>query len=185
MNWSFYVEYAGLLFNRIPTTVYLACFVLLIILVFVAIKIKGKKIGLDVAVTTLLIEYLFIILCSAVIFRDELAKRTYNLVPFWSYHSFFRGEDDQLMPQIIYNVLMFIPIGLLLASFNKRVLLIERRMFFFIIVFFAGLFISVGIETLQYLLKRGLFEFDDIIHNTLGCMFGFLMYNMYKVIKAR
>ncbi|MCZ0647517.1 VanZ family protein [[Ruminococcus] gnavus] len=33
-----------------------------------------------------------------------------------------------------------------------------------------GIFISGCIEGLQLILCRGLFEFDDMIHNSLGCM---------------
>ena len=35
---------------------------------------------------------------------------------------------------------------------------------------------SVLIETLQFFLKRGFAEFDDVFHNGLGCMIGFGVY---------
>ena len=37
---------------------------------------------------------------------------------------------------------------------------------------FVGVLISGTIEVLQFVLRRGLFEWDDIIHNSLGCMIG-------------
>lgn len=36
----------------------------------------------------------------------------------------------------------------------------------------AGLVVSLLIEVLQLVLCRGLFEWDDMIHNGLGCMIG-------------
>ena len=36
----------------------------------------------------------------------------------------------------------------------------------------CGIVVSFGIEILQLVLKRGLFELDDIINNSLGCMMG-------------
>ena len=38
----------------------------------------------------------------------------------------------------------------------------------------AGAAAACAIEVLQLLLHKGLFEFDDIIHNSLGCMIGCL-----------
>ena len=35
---------------------------------------------------------------------------------------------------------------------------------------------SVLIETLQFVLKRGFAEFDDVFHNVLGCLIGFGVY---------
>ena len=36
----------------------------------------------------------------------------------------------------------------------------------------VGLFMSSAIEVTQLILHRGLFEFDDIFHNTLGTVIG-------------
>lgn len=40
-----------------------------------------------------------------------------------------------------------------------------------------GIIVSTGIELLQLILCRGLFEFDDIIHNGFGCMVGTVVGN--------
>ena len=36
--------------------------------------------------------------------------------------------------------------------------------------------LSLLIETLQYLLRRGVFELDDLLHNTLGTLLGALLW---------
>ena len=40
-----------------------------------------------------------------------------------------------------------------------------------------GISISFSIELLQLVLCRGLFEFDDIIHNSLGFLIGIVITN--------
>ena len=39
-----------------------------------------------------------------------------------------------------------------------------------------GACISISIETLQFFLHRGFAELDDVLHNTLGCLIGWLLY---------
>jgi glycopeptide antibiotics resistance protein len=43
-------------------------------------------------------------------------------------------------------------------------------------IILIGFLISLTIEILQLVTKRGLFEFDDIFHNTLGVAIGELGY---------
>ena len=47
----------------------------------------------------------------------------------------------------------------------------------------TALIFSVGIETLQLLLRLGTFQLSDIFYNTVGGVFGGLMY--YGIRKAR
>ena len=50
----------------------------------------------------------------------------------------------------------------------------------------VGIAVSSAIEISQLLLCRGLFEFDDIIHNSLGCMLGCLLGNrMLRLVHGK
>ncbi len=50
----------------------------------------------------------------------------------------------------------------------------------------CGIAVSSAIEISQLLLCRGLFEFDDIIHNSLGCMLGSLLGNrMLRLVHGK
>lgn len=53
----------------------------------------------------------------------------------------------------------------------------------------CGIILSGGIEVLQLVLRRGLFEWDDIFHNSLGCMLttiiGSRIYLIIMKIKSR
>ena len=140
-----------------------SAFILGTILFVVAL---GWKKGMKWSAGWLLVEYLFLLLYLAVFVRNAQAGWTYNLSPFWSYQAIREGRDDILV-QVVMNVLAFIPIGLLLGTFKGmkwwQALLI-------------GLCFSMLIELLQLVLKRGLAEIDDVVHNGVGCMIGYWVF---------
>ena len=41
--------------------------------------------------------------------------------------------------------------------------------------------ISATIETLQFFLKRGFAEVDDVMHNMVGCVIGYGVYKLFQV----
>ena len=47
----------------------------------------------------------------------------------------------------------------------------------------VGISVSAIIEFSQLIFMRGLFEWDDMIHNGLGCMMGGLLTNIFLKIK--
>ena len=47
------------------------------------------------------------------------------------------------------------------------------------ITLIAGLAVSFTTESMQYLFKIGLFEFDDLFHNGLGIVIGFLLHLVF------
>lgn len=121
----------------------------------------------------LLLEYCFLVLCSTVIFRNTYAQEVrLMLTPFWNYAEVFSFRDLLDFWEVVLNIVLFIPIGLLLgASFSKarwhNILL-------------TGILLSTSIEALQYTLQKGLCETNDVIHNALGCMIGFVVYQLLE-----
>lgn len=86
-------------------------------------------------------------------------------MPFWSFKEIFKG-NFYVLRENIYNVVLFIPIGLFFAGvlhFSWRPTLLFSFM------------ISFVIETCQWLLWLGSFEFDDLFNNTLGALIGALL----------
>ena len=66
----------------------------------------------------------------------------------------------------------FIPVGLLLGcSFG-------RLKWWHILL--AGLALSLSIEILQFTLLRGFVEFEDLFHNTPGCLVGSEVYRVVE-----
>ncbi len=100
---------------------------------------------------------------------------------FWSYKKWFAGDTD-LGQEIMANIAMFIPFGFLMSALLPR-LDHGRRTW---IVIASAVVFSLLIETLQLFLMRGLFEWDDLISNTLGAVIGVVLYGTFKkLLKER
>ena len=117
---------------------------------------KNISVGKLICIS-LLFAYVLFILFETIIGRTPGTMRA-ELVPFWSY------SHSELRSEIILNYLLFIPLGILLylllgKKYGMKVVLI-------------GLALSILIELTQLVFALGLFEFDDIIGNTIGCMIG-------------
>ena len=103
----------------------------------------------------MLIGYAFLILAETVLIRKPFSGQHFNLELFWSWRQWKIQRN-----QILTNVIMFAPIGVLTGHLWKwKGLRIA-----------AGL--SVFIEVLQLITSRGLCEFDDVIHNMVGAIIG-------------
>ena len=122
------------------------------------------KKALRILYLLLLVACIFYIFDTTVISRKVGESVGYNLHPFWSYKAIQEG-DEGLLIQNVLNVLIFVPVGLLFGlSFRSA------KWWHALLVGFA---LSFSIELLQYLLHHGFAEFDDVFHNTLGCLVGF------------
>ena len=155
------------LYQNIPTEVYegllsVCCLGLVLLLVFCGIK-KGLRYSL----LLLLIEYVFLLFCSTVIFRSVGETRQYDFQPFWSYKAIHEGRED-LLAENIMNVIVFIPIGMILGS-------LLRVKGSWLVALLIGCSISVTVEALQFWFIKGFSEVDDVMHNTVGCLIGWCM----------
>ena len=105
---------------------------------------------------SILAAYAVLVLAGTVLIRASGTVPQYQLQLFWSY-----TQWDIQQSQVLANICMFIPIGFLAGKeFGRKGILLA-----------AGF--SLLIETIQLLTCRGLFEFDDIIHNTAGAVIGY------------
>ena len=143
------------------------CFLVLMILVM-AMVIQGiqKKTWNPIQGTAIVVLVLFLgIVFGSTVFTRTTAIRKYELKPFWSWCAVIRYRDRELLKENLLNCLLPVPMGLLLPIiFNHKVKLNRALL--------AGFLVSVVIELSQLSFKRGLFEWDDMIHNALGCMLG-------------
>ena len=120
--------------------------------------------------------YLYFVFFS----RVRSSESRFNLVPFQSYvHLFDRSLDSKKYATgfkaigleaespavgILLNILLYYPLGYILPFLfpklkSKHVILI-------------GCICSIATEAIQYLLKMGWCEADDVIHNSLGTGLG-------------
>ena len=124
----------------------------------------------------LLAFYLSFVSTITLIARIPTVKAQYELVVFWTYNAIQNGRTD-LKQEIFWNVVLFIPIGILVS------LLFSKRKAFIALV--LSMFMSCSIEIIQLVLHRGLFEFDDIIHNSLGAFIGILVCLLVRLIAGK
>jgi len=167
--------YAKNVVSSVPVEIYWGLLGLLVIGLLVLIWWKGFRQGLRYGAALLLAEWVFLVLCAIVFFRQPSAERGYNLMPLWSYWDF--GEQayfSEMLGENILNVLLFVPIGFL-ASCGLRGMTFKR-------VVFLGGGLSVFIELLQFVFMKGFCETDDVIHNVLGCLIG---YGLWRVCCIR
>lgn len=109
--------------------------------------------------------------------REPMAYYQWNIQLFWSYTAVINGSFSSLL-QILGNVMLFVPWGFLLPYMWKRM-----RVFFHILS--ASILLTLSIEVMQFITRRGLFELDDLVHNTIGGILGYLIYLCFKTGKKR
>jgi len=147
------------------------------IIVMVFVFAKDLNIARKGVISTLLVEYSFLILCSTVIYRIATDDYRIDFTPFWSYAAIDAGGHNDLIKENMMNVALGLSVGFLLSF-------IMNRRYWWKPVLVGFVFSSV-IELSQLVFKRGLCEFDDIFHNTLGCMIGYGIGSMMIVISAK
>ena len=161
-------QYVISLNQDIPLEVYEGLLAVFCLGAIVFIAWKGLKTGCRYSVALLLLEYIFVLFCSTVIFRVSGETRHYNFHPFWSY------DRPDLLVENIMNVVVFIPVGLLSGIAFKQLTWWKALL--------IGCGISVTIEALQLFFLRGFSEVDDVMHNTVGCLIGFGIISILRII---
>ena len=138
---------------------------------------RKKKIFLSQVIAgLLLVVYLGIVFASTVFTRNSDGIWHYELMPFWSWREVILG-NTYMMTEIILNVILFLPIGILLP-------VLFHRMFRWRQGLLIGIFLSAVIEITQLVSCRGLFEWDDMLHNGTGCMLGCLLTNLVMGVRT-
>ena len=156
--------------------------VILVVLLFTIISLTAsylkKHILCSQAVAGFLLLLYLITILGSTVFARMPGERKYQLEVFWSwkriFHSVAQGGSmlqNQLFQENILNMIMLSPAGFLIPLVFARKIKWDQGLLF-------GMVFSSGIELLQLFLCRGLFEFDDIIHNSFGCMIGTLCGNV-------
>ena len=157
-------QYIISLYTNIPQEVYECLLSVFCLGVVLFVAFKGIRTGLKWSSILLLIEYILLIFCSTVIFRTTGETRQYDFHPFWSYNR------PDLLPENIMNVVVFVPVGVLLGFMFQG----SRFKMTWWKALLIGCSISITIEALQFFFMKGFSELDDVMHNTLGCILGYM-----------
>lgn len=119
---------------------------------------------------SLLVSYLFVMLCITFLSRENGSRIGLDLLPFST-----MGQGVQNDAYVVENILLFIPLGMLTAASCPRL-----RQFWGCMK--AGLMFSLLIEISQMLSKRGYVQTDDVLMNALGMACGYLIYRVINQI---
>ena len=168
VNWNaieaYFRLYSRSIYRGIPS--YLCFALLLVAVVGIVLIVTNQKVEHKWRAFGQLVfwEYVAFILCMTVFFREGVEERAFNLMPFWSYTAESADLQHSLYVEGLMNVLMFVPFGLLIGCAYRSIG--WKRM----LASTVGL--TLLIEVLQFIYKRGFAELDDVMHNTLGAVIG-------------
>lgn len=133
---------------------------------------KGKTV-FSVAAVTGFFMYLAIMLFITFLSRESGSRDGIDLELFSTW-----GINKRNNAYVVENVLLFIPLGFICpwAFCSVRNPAACTML---------GMAVSVGIECLQLLTKRGYFQIDDILTNTLGMAVGYVLFWCVSALKRR
>ncbi len=121
---------------------------------------------------SLLLIYIVFVLLLTLFTRTQREHITAQWMPLWSWREVIVHHRQRLLEENVLNILMLAPIGSMAFLLNEN---IRPRHAFHI-----GLLFSMSIEFSQFIFHLGLFEWDDILHNTLGCVAGMFITKKLK-----
>ncbi len=127
----------------------------------------------------LLAEYTFVVICFTIICRgtQTFIFARLELTPFWIYKAVKAHIPGVSVWDILLNVVMFIPLGLLVKLLFPKVTWIKMLL----IAILSSLFIEMN----QYIFEKGFAQIDDVIHNAIGALIGNgIAYYIQKMIKT-
>ena len=156
-------QYFGAFFNDIPLGFLLLVILALLLCCFIVLLLYDYKRSIKIIANLITLGYYAILIASTVIYRSSQHICHYDFTPFWSYMAIQKGQDE-LVAENMMNVLVFLPIGILIGvSINNK----------WLRVLGVGVILSLLIEMLQLIFKRGFAELDDVFHNIVGCLVGY------------
>lgn len=101
-----------------------------------------------------------------------------NTKPFSTIQLFYnsrRLRTEYKQDNLLGNLLGFVPVGLLLPLLIP---LFRKGIY----VLLAGFFLSLGFEVTQLVLGLGVFDVDDLILNTAGCVAGYWLFRLAAAV---
>lgn len=122
-----------------------------------------------------MVLYIAVVLYLTLFCRERLElTESYIIIPRNKYYLVSIGWMPAVW-EVVDNILLFIPLGILLPMVCvyiswKKVAII-------------AIATSASIEVCQLVFRLGLFELNDILHNTLGAVVGYSIYLLFTTIK--
>ena len=110
----------------------------------------------------LLVVYVVVLFCTAIVLRKPMESEYIIRRLFMGWHS-----GQSALWNNILNIAAFVPVGLLIGMIVPRYKLLAASL--------AGMFLSESFECFQLILRRGVFDVDDLFNNVVGSLIGGLI----------
>ncbi len=153
-------------------------FFTVVCLILLVLLYQNKLQIIQVVSILVAICYLTIVFASTVFTRQPGIRRC-KWMPFWSWKCVLLHHDKELLQENFLNCILFFPLGMLLPFIRNHPVKANQA-------FGVGFVFSAFIEVCQLIFRRGLFEWDDMLHNSVGCMVGCVVINaVIKVMRRQ
>ena len=116
--------------------------------------------------------YVALVLCVTLLFFRGTPFAQFELNPIASYQRAIHAPAHLARLEVLsiaLNIAMFIPLGFLAPA-------IWRKFSKFYPLLILCISATLFIETTQFITSRGVFSLEDILHNTIGGIFGFIIF---------
>lgn len=113
--------------------------------------------------------YVFVVLGVTLLMRSRSLVAEPVYPPFYSYRDAWAHWSSTSWSNIILNFCMFVPLGFLLPL-GFSYFRLERR------ILLWSFSCSLIIELTQLISRKGMFEWDDLLGNTMGALIGYGFY---------
>ncbi len=133
---------------------------------------KIIKIGSQILFTIYLVILIYFLFFSEHYGRTIVSTEyKYNLQPFKEIHRFIKYRREigfeGVVVNLLGNVLAFAPFGMVMPIISPR----NRK---FINILLLSFQLSLTIEIVQFFLRVGTFDVDDLLLNTVGGILGYI-----------
>lgn len=133
-------------------------------------KVRLRKKARHTAAVLFLMYIIYIaVLIKTALLREgmNINIRYVNIVPGHFIVSMLLGEASliSIMKNIVFNIILFIPLGFIIAFLFRKLGLIKTLL--------IGSIISIAIEIVQYVCSLGITQIDDVITAGIGIAIGY------------
>lgn len=140
---------------------------------------KGKKeVSLyQFVLFVILLGYLFLVFAMTGLSRaDNFSNTIINLNFLSSYLDVWYSWSLTPLLLLILNILMLAPLGFLLPLISKKFDSVKN-------ILLVAFTFTIFIELFQLITHRGIFELDDLFHNTIGSIIGYSIVKVFLEFK--
>ena len=137
-----------------------------------------RKVVYRVTMSGAFVIYVCVVIFVTLGMRQLWTVHDLKLHPFWSYETVIRTGNPEMLIENIANIALFFPLGVFIRDRWEN----RSRWQYCILTAFCC---SFTIECLQLIFGLGTFEVDDMMHNTLGAVLGYLSARKIQQLAAQ